>query len=773
LEEIDFGRMRTVLQRHWRFIVVVGLILGTAVAAAVLTLPNSYTAEAVLIVDPRQQPRLGAAGADDAAAQAVDPGLIRSEIELITDTGVVIDVIKNLDLMGDPEFAKLAAAPTPRPWSPSYWVGLLRELGIAAPERDRGDPSTEPVLRLAKALAKHATVVNDPRSYVLHLQFDWTDRDTAARIANAWTQTYLAHQLAAKYESANRTGGWLKERTAELQDKAHQSERAVQEFRDAHRLLEVKGSTVILQQLNELNTQLVLASADRAQKEGVLAQVQAQGKRGVSDSATAVLASPLIQRMREQEADASRRLADLLTTYGEQHPLVRQARSQIADVEGKIRNEIGKVAASSEADVRAARGREEELKRQIERIRQEAVAADGDQVRLRQFEREAQADQALLQQFMLQSKEMDTREGIERPPARLVSAALRPDVPSFPNRMLFIALGFAASFSISSVAAFGRERLTRRFVDPTVIESALGAALLGTVPEIRPARGATVSDYVVRWPRSEFGESVHTVRTRLYAVLAGLPGGARPAGTGRRSGRVVLVTSAMPAEGKTTIAVSLARSAALNGAKTLLVDADVRRPAVREALRSEVREGQERAVVQHRPTGDRDFDEMLAFDSASGLHYVSAAEHSEDPQEALGSHALGDFIEEARKHYDLVLIDSPPVLVVSDAVVLSGFADAVVYIMRWERTPRAAVLGAVKALRQGGAAFAGIVLSRVDTSRMLDEWVAHTGVAHGRYGVYYEQPRKPPGRAAARTATLPGARGAAAGTARPRGQPST
>lgn len=750
-EDIDFRRMIGVLNRQWTLIAAVTIGLSAFSTAGVISLSDWYTAETVLLVDP-QASRIGTVDANAAAAQnPIDPGMVRSEVELATDGGVVAEVIKRLGLVSDPEFQPFAFPPR------SGITAFLAGIGLGGL---RAEEASDPVQKLSKILLKHVGVHNDGRSYVIRLSFEWTDPEYARKIANTWSDVYLQRQLAVQSEMATKTEEWLRARTAELQKTAAESEKAAQEYRDAHQLLEIKGSTVGQQQLNELNTQLVLASADRAQKEAIVAQA----RQNALDSTSPVLNSPLIQRLREQEADVSRRLTELRVNFGEEHPAVKRLHGEHDEIQRKIRTEIVKVGAASEADAAAARGREAEIRRQLERIRLGAIESDGAQVRLKQLEREAQANRALLAQFMLQLKEATAREGLERPSVRLVSAAVRPEAPSFPNRLLLIMLGFIGSASLGTAAGFGRERFSTRFTDPTSLRQATEMPLLGMIPEVRLRRGMRLADYILALPRSELGEAVRTIRTRLYlALTSGLPVEAAV------RGRVVLITSSVSDEGKTTLAVALARSAARSGKRALLVDADLRRAGACAALREEACHAVAVAAEGNAEDGDRarnvprewrpeewrkdvggkgacfegegrGFDALVSVDRVSGLHYAAPVASGDDPQEILGSSAMRDFIERARSIYELIIIDSPPVLLVSDAVVLSRLSDGVLYVMRWERTPRAAVLGAVRVLRDAGAVFAGMVMSRVDTRRMLGDWVAETGSVTSRYNHYDRDP---------------------------------
>ncbi|MDB5410892.1 MAG: exoP [Rhodospirillales bacterium] len=742
-EEIDFRRLTSVVKRQARFIAAFGLILGGLAAVFVATLPNWYAAEVVLIFDPNQTK---IATMDAATADAPpDPNMVRSQVDMMTDPVVGLGVIKKLDLLSDAQFAPLSRRPTPHFWSPSRWFPAIRETAldlVSAVGRSIGRPASstegsesdgadeavapdDPALRLSKELLKHITVFNDGRSYVLRLAFEWTDPTRATKIANAWAEAYLDRQLATVYASAARANDFLHARTEELQNLVEESDRKVQQFRDAHQLLEVKGATVGQQQLNELNTQLGLATAERTQKEALLSQL----RRG-QDASTSVLASPIIQRLQDQDTEANRRLADLMTTYGDQHPAVIRQRNEIKEVEAKLRRETDKVVAAVTADVNAARARERDQRAQLEEVRRSAVVADSSQMQLRGLEREAAANRALLQQFMLEAKRTDANRGLQRPTVRLVSPGMTPDTPSFPNRTLLIALGFMATFSVGGLAGFLRERVSRRFVDPASLEEVTALPLLGIIPEIRLPRGSSIVDYIARWPMSQVSEAVRTVRTRLYIAVA--------ARVTKKTSPVILVTSALPNEGKTTIAVSLARSAASSGRRVLLIDADLRRPSVGRCLSA--RSGTE--LVASLTHGVHDFESLVTQDPVSGLDYVSIGMGSDDPQEVLGSHLMHNFIEAARTRYDVVMIDSPPVLVVSDAVLLSRLADAVLYVVRWGHTPRDAVIGAVKVLRQAGCPFAGMVISRAATKKMLNEWVANTGlITHAtRYSEYYHGP---------------------------------
>jgi len=305
--------------------------------------------------------------------------------------------------------------------------------------------------------------------------------------------------------------------------------------------------------------------------------------------------------------------------------------------------------------------------------------------------------------------------------ARVIARGDVPLDPSFPNKKLFVALALIGSALIGVFLAILVERLDNGFRTAEQLEQIAGVSGLGMVPSV-PARqrlGFSPEDYLIKKPTSNFAESIRSVRTALLYSHVDKPP------------RAILVTSAVPEEGKSLLSVSLARSSAMAGQKVLLIDADLRRPKLSKVLKAK-----NEATLADLFAGQKTADEVLNIEEETGLHFILGRAGMPNPQDMLGSQHMRDFIRSISQHYDLVVVDSPPVLAASDSLVLSRIVDATVFVVRWEHTPRQVVLGALKQLQSVGGAVAGVVLSRVNVKKHAKFGYGDVGYYYGKYKEY-------------------------------------
>jgi polysaccharide biosynthesis transport protein len=293
--------------------------------------------------------------------------------------------------------------------------------------------------------------------------------------------------------------------------------------------------------------------------------------------------------------------------------------------------------------------------------------------------------------------------------------------PSFPNKKLFIALALVGSALFGMLLAIVVERLDNGFRSAEQVEQLTGVSGLGMIPALSAAArvGNAPEDFLVKKPTSNFAEAIRSVRTAiLYSHVDRPP-------------RAILITSAVPEEGKSLLSVSLARSSAKAGQKVLLIDADMRRPKIGRLLK-----GNNQATLAELFAGQKTSEEVINIDEDTGMHFISAKSGMPNPQDMLGSQSMRDFVRQVSQHYDLVIIDSPPVLAASDSVVLSRIVDATVFVVRWEQTPREVVIGALKQLQAVGGVVAGVVLSRVNVKKHARFGYGDTGYYYGKYKEY-------------------------------------
>jgi succinoglycan biosynthesis transport protein ExoP len=724
---IDLREVYQVIRRRKGIIIGCIAIVMALTAVAVFQITPRYTAESIVMLDTRKnqvadiQTVLSGLNADSAA--------VRSEIEVLKSPTLAEKVAKKLNLADDPVFSPRGStnAPFLVRWGVVNWFpeGSLELLGISTappPPKSAEEQAKDLLDRAALKVQKGLSVLNDGRSYVLKLRFESENRALSSVIVNTYADLYLLEQLEAKYAAVRRANEWLNENLADLRGKVQTSERAVQVFKESNNLTESRGTTVTAQQLTELNSQLIVASGDRAQKEANLREVQSLVKSPAGlGSSSQVLASPLIQRLSEQESDLRRKEAELATRYKPAHPAMLNIRAEITDLDRKMTEEVNKIARGLSNDLNVARARETALQSTLKGLQQSTVQQSKSEVQLRELERDAEANRTLYENLLKRFKQTSTQEDIQQADARLIAYAKLPETPSYPNKSVIVIIAALGSLLLGLLLAFAVERLDNGFRTSDQIEKQGGLPNLGLVPALKAKRVPV--DVVVDQPIAAYSEAIRSIRTALrFSDIDNPP-------------KIVMITSSLPAEGKTCFAASLARSVAASGGRALLIDCDLRHPSV-GTLFGVAGENAGPGLLALFTEG-ADTSKMVRVDEKSGLHFIASGGGTTNPQDLLGSVQMSNFLKAVRSLYDLIVIDAPPVLAVSDALVLSHLADATLFLIRWERTPRAVVIGALKSLRAQGGRVSGAVLSRVNVRKHAKYGYGDSAYYYGNYGGYY------------------------------------
>ena len=447
-------------------------------------------------------------------------------------------------------------------------------------------------------------------------------------------------------------------------------------------------------------------------------QVALRTPGAIETSALVLKAAPIVEKLREQEADLEKQQADLSTRYKPEHPTMVNLRAQIADLKTKIGLEARNAVQSLSGSVAAARAKVQALKDALSTAQQRNDVDNSASVQMRELQREADANKALYENFLNRFKQTSAEQDIQQADARRISTGLPPGAPSYPNKPLFVEFAAMLSLGFGILLAFALEWLDNGFRSTDQLERIAGIGTLGLVPAT--SGSAVPQDIVVDEPVSQYSESIRSVRTALrYSDIDNPP-------------KVVLVTSSIPSEGKTILSTSLARSVARSGAKALLIDCDLRRPGVSKLLNAT-----DGPTLLDLFDGTGTPESVIQVDRTSSMHYVAARTGTTNPQDLLGSQQMRSFLERMRPHYDLIVLDSPPVLAVSDAVILSHVVDRTLFVIRWEKTPRAVALGALKALRTNGGSIAGAVLTRVNVKKHASFGYGDSAYSYHKYSEYY------------------------------------
>jgi len=703
----------------WRRKVTLFLVATAVLLAAVpriMALPSRFEGLALVLVDTRKN-KLSDLQAIVTGAQS-EVIEVRTQVDVLRSPALAEQVVTRLELVREREFAPvLNQAP------PEWQVWLNRALELAGHGTPPRAPYTEDEkIRLVtqSLLNDKLTLNNDGRSYVIGIAVRTDEPELSARIANTYARVYLDFNRELKDRAVGRANSWLDERLAPLRDRLRAAERAVAAFREANGLVEGSSTgpggerrgTVADQQLIQINTQLVAAANERLLREA--AADEAKRARGDLSGLPTVVGNPLVQRLRGQEAELAGKEASLALNMNDESPALLAVRAQLREVRSRIQQEALKIVGALDSEAAAARAREAALRASLAVVQSQVAGQSQSEIRLRELTSEAEAARAVYTDYLNRSERIANERDIQQPDAELISLANVPFTPAPPTKKQFLILAVMAAGLLGALAALLRERMEPGFRTADQIESETGLVALGLVPRTGRRRHALALDA----REAAFVEAVSNVRGVLQ--IAG------PAGRSR----VVLITSAMPQEGKTFFAIALARSVALTGARTLLMDCDLRRPSVagvlgitaEPGLDHESLGGQEpgRALA----TAGGEIDRLVRRDAATTLDIITAADAPDDASVLVTSERLRLLLGEARARYDLIVIDAPPVLAFVDARVLSRSADSTVLVVRWRRTPRVQVMAALKTLRMYGAKLAGSVLTQAD--------LGAAGVAEGR-----------------------------------------
>lgn len=714
----DFVR----ILNRWRPLIILIVLLGTGIAVAIgLSQTPLYTAETTLLLDTRKTQVID--------IQAVMSGLppdfaaIRSELDILSSSELAKRVVERGGLLTDPEFAPSTMKGSPNAsvlsrWLPEY---LSVRLGLEQPSDDTdSDPQTK-LDQVIEIYHRHLHILNDNRSYTIRVQFDSISPDKAARIANLTAQIYIDGQLQAKFDANQRANAWLNERIVDLREQVRKSDNDVQEYRARNQLIESRGATVSDQQLGELNTQLILARTERAQAEARLKRIRdlEDSSEGLN-AAREVLSSSLIQRLREQESDLQRRESELSAVYDEKHPKMVNIRAEIRDFKRTIKEEIDKVALSVANDVAVARSRETALANSLADIEHRTAEASHADVELKELQRDADANRTLFQTFLNRSKETSSQDDLQHADARIISAAALPKSSSSISLVTITGIAFLASLLAGLSLALLLERLDNRYLTPIQLHQTTRHPVLGMLPNIANSASADVHDHPLKHPHSAFTESLRTIRLATkYSNTDNPP-------------KIILVTSSIVSEGKTTFSAAFAQLAAKSGGRVLVVDCDHRRPRLKDLMGVTPV-----ANLQDVLTGVADTSALPLCDPSGGMDFISAIPGTVETQDLFGSSRMADFLRQMSQRYDLIILDTPPVMAISVASNLAGLADICLYLVRWNKTPRDLVASGLKQLESSNCKSIGLILSRVDLRRHRRLGYGDQAFYYGEYGDYY------------------------------------
>jgi capsular exopolysaccharide synthesis family protein len=698
-EDESFLETLRKLWRHRRLILACTVLLGGAAIFAAWLMPSYYVSEARVLVGV-QSPRINNVEAIIADVSP-DAERVQNEGFIVQSRGIAKQVIDQLKLRSDPEF-------NPELRKPPFWsrqnlrqylpsvVQAWADQAWPAPVQDaKSDKEYSGDLTIDVLLSR-VDVSTLGRSHVLSVKAESLNPEKAAAIANALAERYLDYQRRDKIDSMDRVDKFLTGRITELREQVRKSDQAVEDYRRKHDLYKSAGSGVTAQQLAELNSQLLAAQTAKAEADSRLKEAQEMRKGGLnSESVPEVLRSPLIAALKQQQADAERKAAELQATYGARHPSMINVRSEVGNIQGRVNAEIGKIIDGLAREARTADARYEALSKNFEALKRQMGSVNDQSIGLEALERDATVNRNLLEAMLLRAKQSTGAEDIMQANAKLVSPAAPASSPSYPPKPLIGLLGIAGGLMVGVTIALLRENGDHTFRRAEQLEAATGLPVMAMVPQVSGRIPPAM--LVLRQPTSAYSEALR----RLHIGIELSETAASP--------KTILISSATPSEGKSVMVASLGRLLASNGKRVLLIDCDWRSPRLHQIFRYGNRDGLASLLVDK----ECELENTIHHDALSGVDVMPAGPWSPRSAHLLSSDRMRSLLEALEPHYEFIILDTPPALVTADVLALSRLVEKVIFVVRWGDTRQEAVLEALKHIIDAQGDVAGLVMSRV------------------------------------------------------------
>jgi succinoglycan biosynthesis transport protein ExoP len=729
---VDLDTVIRGARRQWKVLAAsVAAILFLAVIYFAFA-TKKYTGTTNVLIDTRIFGT--SAPNDEQAGLVVSDTALDSQVEIINSQKVALTVINKLDLLNDPEFVR-----------PSLFAKILSLIGLSK----QLSPEDEKAVKEARALDKFAdrlTVTRTNKTFVLEIDFLSQDPKKAADIANAIATAYVSDEVESREEAATRASTWLRERIVELKQKSAEADLMVQQYRERNSLITAGGRLINDQQLSELNSQVSDARADLARAQVKYDHIQAIiANKEVSATVSEELSSPVITNLRTHYFQVANRKTDLAARVGPNHDQVLNAERQMRNYENQIFEELGRVAESYRSDLEVARGREQSLSENLVRLVGSSANDNRTAIDLREHQQSVEAYQILYEKALQRYEELLHQQSFTMTETRVIAQAQPPISPSEPKLILVLAVGLFGGIIIGTGAAIYREYRDRTFRRADQIQFELDLDFLGVLPlqtadliekyagsrapknpDIFPSIPANFK-ICAAYPFSRFADTMGAIKV---AIDSRPDAGTSKVKRRRETSKVIGVVSTVQGEGKTVTSANLALFCALTGAKTLLIDADLRRcdlsTKVAPGARSSIA-----AVVR----GDVGIAETLE-QLSEHLWFLPAGKAREtlNSSELVCSDGMKRLLVTGADLFDYIIIDLPPLLSMVDGRAIEPLVTQFLYIVEWGTVPRHVVRDA---LSQNTAVYMkclGVVLNKVDR-KLISRYVA--GDAHGyQYNMY-------------------------------------
>lgn len=686
-----------------------------------------YEARTQLLIEPES--RSIVLFKDSIEQEDADDEYQQTQYRILQSRNLAQRTLGQLQLWDHPELAMADANQGAIGWLQRTAAPVLRLVGMAPTQAATSTSTTAsaggaaPVDSAGRGRAvdvflSRLTVTPVRNSRLVDVKVQAKDPELAARLVNALAQNYMDQNLETKVGTSKQASDWLAEQLEEQRKKVEASEVALQRYRERNDALSLdEPNNIVLQKLTDLNSAVTRAKTQRIEREAVYRAAASAGSNpAVLDSVPAIMSSTYVQALRTDLSELQQQRLQLSERLGERHPEMVKLNSALGLAEARLKDEVQKVVLSLESEYKSALAQEQSLVGALDTQKNEALALNRKGIDYGALQREATSNRQIFETLLQRARETGISGEMKSNNIQIVDAADVPQTPVWPRKGRNMLFGLLGGLALAVTLAFFTDYLDNRIKSPEELRHHLGLPFLGLIPSVPAKYQQGVSPLLTTSVPAKFSEAVRALRTNVLLSA------------GEDGPRSLMVTSTGPKEGKTVLSCNLAIALAQAGQRVLLVDADLRRPRVHQLFDVPQDPGLSNLLVGSAGAGD-----TFRQTSVEGLWLLPAGTTPTNPADLLGSPRFRHALQTTMQHFHWVIIDSPPVLAVTDASVIAHLASGVLFVVGADRTSRHAAQAALEQLEAARAPLIGGILNSVDLERNPYYFAKYYRAEYGEY----------------------------------------
>lgn len=696
---IDLRQYWNTINRHKWGIFGFAIVVTMLTTLVVYSMKPIYRAEATLLIESQK-----ANVVSIEEVYGLDSGnseYYLTQFEILKSRQLAERVVKKLNLTVHPEFNQ------PPGFIANAKASIKGLLPLGVPvELSAEEQAQLKLQQVAAQLLANLTIEPIRKTQLVKISYDSFEPRLSAEIANAVGDAYIENNLEARLQLTTKASGWIMERLSGLREKLKVSEQNLQQYREQEQIVGSDGGFDIANnELDMVASKHIEARRERMALESLNQQIKRLDKRNPEsfELIPAILKHPLVQSLKGAVLQVELKKSELSKRYGAKHPKMKAAQSELDNARRSLNAQILSVVNGIENEYRLALSAERSLKSAVNQTKKDLQSINRKDYRLKELEKEVDANRQLYDTFFTRLSETNATGDLQSANAQVSDPALAPRTPAKPKKGLIMGLAFVVSLMFGIMFSFLLEALNNTLKTAQDVENKLGATMLGLLPKLpkknKNDHHLSYTAYLDK-QQSSFAESVRTIRTGI--VLSALD----------NPHKVLCITSSVPGEGKTSLAMSLAFSIG-QMENVLLIDADMRRPSIAKAFELSGKA----AGLSNLVAGTAKLDECIHKDEKSGIDVLPSGIIPPNPLELLSSDRFAKVLEFLESKYDRIIIDTAPTQAVSDALVLASHTGAMIYVVKADSTNYQLAKNGLKRLSEVKAPLIGVVLNQVDIKK--------------------------------------------------------